>query len=104
MQLVQMSVIHRKGFITLLEVSIISFAMLKRRSRVASHCAILGSSPGEILLPVISTRAKCAGKVPVTFTCVKHTGDPVASTRMERTNGYLHQCEASRFPGAPLPR
>ena len=52
--------------------------------------------PREILLPVIFTSAKCTGQAPVTFTCVKHAGDPVASTGMERANGYLHQCEASR--------
>ena len=75
-------------FTTLLEVIILfSFAMLERHSRVASHCVCPWIEPRELLLPVLSTSAKYTGEAPVTFTCVKHTGNfPGSSATTLRCN------------------
>ena len=73
MQFLEMSVICYIRFITLKEVIIISFAMLKGHSGVASHCAVHGSNPGRLLFRFSS---------------------PERSIR--RNSGHLHLGEAHR--------
>ena len=63
-------------FNTLNEVIIISFAMFKRHSRVASQCAVHGSSPGRLL---------CGFSSPERST-PERLRSP--STSMERTYGF----------------